>query len=252
MNIRNEIPTRERARDGIEERILKHCGPLFFVTSLTPPVEVVCNGTYGLVDTGKKKVMVTCHHVWDYLHEARQIHPKAEIAMNLAPGQSFAISDAEIIDADRDLDIVVVDPKLRDDDFSQKEFFRIPNQPIAPIRDGEAIAFAGYPEAEFVCSDNCGTFRSAFFGLHVTSVSDRSILLLNDQNNRSLVGLYGEALSPIKMSGVSGSPAYRLGASGLELVGLVKGGFSSDGLIQLTKIYCLTPDGKIQKIAGHE
>ena len=56
--------------------------------------------------------MVTCRHVWDILHEVRQEHPKAEIAMNLAPGESFAISDAEIIDADRDLDIVVVCPKV--------------------------------------------------------------------------------------------------------------------------------------------
>jgi hypothetical protein len=243
---------RERARDGIEDRILKHCGPLIFVASLTPPVEVLRNGTYGLVDTGEKKVMVTCHHVWDYLNEARQIHPKAEIAMNLAPGQTIAISDAKIIDADRDLDIVVVDLKLRDNDFFQKEFFRIPNQPTASIKAGEAIAFAGYPETEFLCSENRGTFRSAFFGLHVTGVSDRSILLLNDQNDRSLIGLYGEPLSPIKTSGVSGSPAYRLGASGLELIGLVKGGSSTDGLFQLTKICCLNPDGKIQKLAGHE
>jgi hypothetical protein len=243
----NPLTIRERARDGIEEEILKHCGPLIFITSLTPPVETLRNGTYGLVDTGEKKVMVTCYHVWDYLHEVRRIHPKAEIAMNLAPGQSFAISDAEVIDADRDLDIVVVDPKLRDDGFFQKEFFRVQNQPTAPIRAGEFIAFAGYPEAEFVCSENCGTFHSTFFGLQVTSVSDRSILLLNDQNDRNLVGLYNEPLSPIKTSGVSGSPAYRLGAGGLNLVGLVKGGSSTDGLFHLTKICCLNPDGKIQK-----
>jgi hypothetical protein len=237
---------RERARDGIEERILKHCGPLIFITSLTPPVEVLRNGTYGLVDTGEKKVMVTCHHVWNYLHEARQIHPKAEITMNLAPGQTIAISGAKIIDADRDLDIVVVDLKLHDKDFSQKEFFRISNQPTAPIEAGEAIVFTGYPEAGFVLSDNRGTYRSSFFGLHVTAVNDRSILLLNDQNDRSLVGLYGESLNPIKMSGVSGSPAYRLGVNGLELIGLVSEGFRTDGLIKLTKI-CLTQNGKIQK-----
>jgi hypothetical protein len=190
--------------------------------------------------------VVTCHHVWDYLQKARQDHPKAEIAMNLAPGESFAVSDAEIIDADQDLDIVVVDPKLRDKDFFQKEFFRISNQPTAPIQAGEAIAFAGYPKAGFARSDDRGTFRSAFFGLHVSDVTDRTIILYNDRNDRRFVGLYGESLHPIKMSGISGSPAYRVGASGLELVGLVKEGFNNEGSILLTKI-CLTPNGKIQR-----
>jgi hypothetical protein len=130
---------RERAKDGIEERIFKHCGPLFFFTSLTPPVEILRNGTYGLVDTGEKKVVVTCHHVWDYLQEARQNHPNAAIAMNLAPGKSFAISEAEIIDADCDLDIIVIEPKLRDEDYFPKEFFKISNQPTASIQAGEPM-----------------------------------------------------------------------------------------------------------------
>lgn len=237
---------RERARNVIEEKILKHCGPLFFFTSLTPPAEILRNGTYGLIDTGKKKVVVTCHHVWDYLHEVRQKHPKAEIAMSLASGQSFAISDAEVIDADRELDIVVFDPKLHDREFPQNEFFRISNWPNAPVQAREAIAFVGYPEAGLIHSDNHGTFRSAFFGLHVSDVTDRTIILYNDRNDRRFVGLNSEPLHPIKMSGISGSPAYRVGASGLELVGLVKEGSTNEGLFQVTRIY-LTPNGKIQR-----
>jgi hypothetical protein len=242
----NNMNMRERSRNGIEERLFKHCGSLVFVTSLTPPIEVLRNGTYGLVDTGKKKVVVTCHHVWNYLQEAQLKYPKAEIAMTLAPGHSFAVSGAEIIDADPELDIVIVDPKLPDENFFQKEFFRISNQPTAPIQAGEAIAFVGYPEAGFVCSDNRGTFRSSFFALHVSGVNDRAVLLLNDRNDRRFVGLYGEPLDPIKMSGISGSPAYRVGASGLELIGLVKEGFNNEGLIKLAKI-CLNPDGKIRR-----
>ena len=101
-------------------------------------------------------------------------------------------------------------------------------------------------EAGFVRLDNRGTYRSSFFKLHVTSANDRSILLLNDRKDRNLIGLYDEPMNPIKMSGVSGSPAYRLGVNGLELIGLVSEGFRSDGLMKLTKI-CLNPDGKIQK-----
>jgi hypothetical protein len=48
----------------IEPQISPICGPLFFTRSLESAVDnVTANGSFGLVDTGQKKLLVTCHHV---------------------------------------------------------------------------------------------------------------------------------------------------------------------------------------------
>src|SRR6266403_5395472 len=178
----------ERPTDIIEDRLQKHCGPLFFISSLTPPIDLLRNATYGLVDTGERKLLLTCYHVWDYLQELRLTHREAEIAINLAPGASPVISDAPVIAADRDLDIAVIDPKLHAGELGDRAFFKMTNWPQSPIRSGEAIAFLGYPEVGCVKNETHAQFRSSFFGLHVTSVNDRSILLRNDDSDRTMVG----------------------------------------------------------------
>ena len=214
---------------------------------MTPPIEILRNATYGLVDTGERKLLLTCYHVWDYLQELRLTHREAEITINLAPGASPAISSAPIIAADRDLDIAVIDPKLQAGELGDRAFFKMTNWPQSPIRGGEAIVFRGYPEVGRVNYENHAQFRSSFFGLHVTSVSDRSILLRNDNNDRTMVGLHNEPLAPTRGSGLSGSPAYRLGTSGLELAGIVRDGLSTDGIIMLTHISFLNRDGTLRK-----
>lgn len=247
----NNAAQTERPRDIIEDTVLRYCGPLLFISSLQPPIRVLDNATFGLIDTGEKKLLVTCHHVWDYLVTVRQKHPKAEIAANFAPGLTVTISDAEIIDSDSDLDIAVIDPKLRPSDLSHLAFFRISKWPIPTVTPGEVVAFVGYPRAGFASFDNHGNFGSLFFGLQVSSVNDRSIMLLNDRPATKLEGLYGEELPSEKASGLSGSPAYRLGAQGLELVGIVRDGRSTDGLIILTQMCFLNPNGTIRKPASN-
>jgi hypothetical protein len=237
----------ERQRDIIEDRLGKHCGALFFISSLSPPIELLRNATYGLVDTGEKKLLLTCYHVWDFLQELRRTHRGAEIAINLAPGLSPVISGAPVLDSDRDLDIAVIDPKLQVGELGDRAFFKMINWPQSPIQTGEAIAFLGYPEAGLVRYERHAQFRSIFFGLHVSAVNDRSILLLNDDNGRRLVGLHNEPLGPAQTSGLSGSPAYRLGNKGLELVGVVREGLSTDRLIMMTQISFLNRDGTLRK-----
>jgi hypothetical protein len=239
--------TPERPRDIIEDRLGRHCGALFFISSLRPPIELLHNATYGLLDTGEKKLLLTCCHVWDLLQELRQTHREAQIAINLAPGLSPVISEAKVIDSDRDLDIAVIDPKLEAGELGDRAFFKMINWPQSPIQTGEAIAFLGYPEAGRVKFERHAQFRSTFFGLHVSSVNDRSILLLNNDNDRRLVGLHNEPLAPTPTSGLSGSPAYRLGSKGPELVGIVRGGFSTDGIITMTHISFLNRDGTLRK-----
>jgi hypothetical protein len=48
----------------IEPQIRGFCGPLFFARSLeSAKGNITANGTYGLIDTGEKKLLFTCQHV---------------------------------------------------------------------------------------------------------------------------------------------------------------------------------------------
>lgn len=53
----------------IEPQVRYFCGLIFFTKSMeTPAGTIVNNGSFGLVDTGSRKLLVTCSHVWDASH----------------------------------------------------------------------------------------------------------------------------------------------------------------------------------------
>jgi hypothetical protein len=55
----------------IEPMVRQFCGPIFFTHSLEQAEgNITANGSFGLVDTGTKKLLVTCYHVWDEFREA--------------------------------------------------------------------------------------------------------------------------------------------------------------------------------------
>jgi hypothetical protein len=61
--------------DFISPRIKPSCGALFFAQSLVKASgNILASGTFGLVDTGDKKILVTCRHVLtDFLKEQKKI-----------------------------------------------------------------------------------------------------------------------------------------------------------------------------------
>ena len=51
--------------DTLSKEMLAFCGPIFITPGLlTYPDQMVDNGTYSLIYTGQKHLLVTCHHVW--------------------------------------------------------------------------------------------------------------------------------------------------------------------------------------------
>jgi hypothetical protein len=79
----------------IEPQVRRFCGPLFFTKSLHTPVgNIPHNGSFGLIDTGKKKLMVTCHHVWDTFKKLRSENPELKF------GICFDIRRPVVIDVD--------------------------------------------------------------------------------------------------------------------------------------------------------
>src|SRR6266852_1816998 len=74
----NRVPstsklTRNELEFLIEPQVRQFCGPIFFTLSLKSALgNVTNNGSFGLVDTGSKKLLVTCHHVWKEFQERRR------------------------------------------------------------------------------------------------------------------------------------------------------------------------------------
>ena len=71
---------------------------------------MIDNGTYCLIDTGKKRLLVTCHHVWQAYLDYQRENPDVTLAINLGDGDAsiaFAFPERQLIDTDADLDLAV-------------------------------------------------------------------------------------------------------------------------------------------------
>jgi magnesium chelatase family protein len=67
--------------------MLTYCGPIFITPGLmTYPDQMIDNGTYPLINTGQRRLLVTCHHVWQAYLDCRKINPDAALGINLGNG----------------------------------------------------------------------------------------------------------------------------------------------------------------------
>ena len=64
--------TRRELEFVVEPQVRQYCGVIYFTRSLERAQgNVTANASFGLVDTGSKKLLVTCHHVWAEFQKAR-------------------------------------------------------------------------------------------------------------------------------------------------------------------------------------
>ena len=99
--------------ESLTSEMLSFCGRIFITFGLrTYPEQMIDNGTYSLIDTGKRRLLVTCHHVWQAYLSCRTESPDAALGINLGYGDAsiaFGFPERQLIDADADLDLVVFD-----------------------------------------------------------------------------------------------------------------------------------------------
>ena len=99
-----------------EAALLTHCAPVYFAPSPEArPPEIRANGTVALVDTGERKLLVTCSHVWDEFEEYMQGFPAACLCTVFASGWGHPIRLRKgPVQIDRDIDLAVSDawPRL--------------------------------------------------------------------------------------------------------------------------------------------
>jgi hypothetical protein len=74
----------------IEPQINPFCGPLCFTRALEWAAgHVITNGSFGLVDTGKRKLLVTCYHVWEEFENLQRKCPELKMCIFLGRKQKW-------------------------------------------------------------------------------------------------------------------------------------------------------------------
>lgn len=221
-----------------------YCGPLYFSRSLDSAAEnILANGSFGLVNTGQKKLLVTCYHVWDEFQKLQRKDSDLKMHVCLDRGSPVVLQE-EPIDTDKRLDIATFDMEPLLAACCGRKFYPLEQNPPRRVVKGDRIFLIGYP----------GAFRSATMGSvqfgrvpYALSVSDSS-------DDGSLFGadiskaVYEELQLEDKHGGISGSPCFLVRQGWpAQLVG-----FTSEdcmNILWFTHARCLNGDGTINRRA---
>jgi hypothetical protein len=211
------------------------------------------NGTAALIDTGSRRILVTCEHVVSEFRKIRSKNREACLAVVFrnGPGLPLWIEESTIIDSDEKLDLAVFEANFSEDALSFKSFYRIDRFPVADPKPRQPISFVGFPGEARRVSEMVGNFGYSSFGLTVTDVSD-SLVLLANTDPRLLRDNDGNLVAPIDIGGMSGAPAYtRTNSGGFMLAGFVRAGDNSNTAIRLSKASFLRQDGTLFRPSWH-
>ena len=165
-----------------EAKMLSHCAPLFFLPDENSgPTGIHANGTATLLDTGKKKLLVTCAHVWTDFSEYRKNKGTgvalATIFRN-GPGKAIVVNPESLIDCGSSLlDMAIFEAYPEKWDMGFKQFHRVYQWPIPKVKVGKPVSFVGFAGAHrTVFLDSC-FFDYSMFGSTVTDVSNYQFIL---------------------------------------------------------------------------
>jgi hypothetical protein len=225
-------PTKFDMEFLIEQEIRPYCGPIFFARSLeSADGNITANGSFGLIDTGQKKILVTCHHVWKDFQNAVDKDPDLNLCVCLDRNPPVILDQGQLIDQDKQLDIATFDIEPLLAACVGRKFYPLNQNSACRLKNGDPLAFVGYP----------GKFRSATdegvqFGrmLHGVSVSDVSNLRVAAKISKAHGGISGTPCFLVR----SGKPSLLVGFATEE-------GF---GILWFTHAHCLNVDGTINKM----
>ncbi len=209
---------------------------------------ILNNGSFGLVDTGEKKLLVTCHHVWHEFQAARREKPEMRLCIALSTQELFAIDPIEPIDEDERLDIATFDAPLFPRNPGQSMFSRLDCGNVSRLRKGDRLVLIGF-RGRIKAETRIGVqFLRAPYTLSVSDVTN-SFLAVNMRNIKpisQIVPSPEDIKADNLRGGISGSPCYLLRQNGLvELVAFATSEVLE--ILQLTLARCLNPDGTIAR-----
>ncbi len=219
----------------IEPEVRRYCGPIFFTTSVDEAEgNVIANGSFGLVETDTKKLLVTCSHVWDEFQKARSENPKLQMCICLDHKNPVIFSPDMPVGHDIRLDVVTFDMTLYLEACQGREFYKINQNPPPRVVTGDALFFIGFPgHLRHVAGEAIGFGRSPF-AVRVHSVDDWRIH--SDLSNLEI--------PQNEFGGISGCPCFLVRPKKpIQLIGFATQIWKE--YLCFTHAKCLNADGTI-------
>lgn len=193
----------------VEPQVRKFCGPLFFVSSQTTPKGTI-NGSasFGLVDTGQKKLLVTCWHVlFDErggFKEVRFKNPEFRFGIGFGGKNPVSLSYEDLmekkVDDDRRCDLVTFDVSDALDlvAASNLEFYNLKANRPPKVKMGDVAYFIGFPSKGRIENEtSVGHIRQPF-GAPISQVNE----------SHFMVNMSNLELDETDYGGISGAPCF--------------------------------------------
>jgi hypothetical protein len=224
----------------IEPHVRQFCGPVFFTKSLeSAKGNIIANGSFGLVDTGERKLLVTCHHVWKEFQNARLTNATLQMGICLDVSNPVVFDPVSPIDENQELDLATFDISSLTAACQGRKFYSLAENPPRNVADEDRLFFIGFPgkNREVRESDGALGFVRAPFAVLVCSVSKWKFL----------ADISGLAIPPHDFGGISGCPCFLIRENRTpQLVGFATSVWSD--CLSITHAKCLNRDGTIRPL----
>jgi hypothetical protein len=230
----------------VDPQIRRCCGPIFFARSLDADLaeNVAANGSFGLVDTGKRKLLVTCQHVWEAFDAAKIQHPAMRLCICLSSNSIVTLHPVQPIDQDETLDLASFDMEPFLDQCAESTFVPFDCDKVPPVCKGDALAFVGFP-GHVVAQTSIGAkFNRTLHATFAYDVTDRCVV--SDVRRLKPKEKKRSTEQDADYGGISGSPCFVVRQNlSLDLVAFA----TSHGLsvLRFTLARYLNADGTLKK-----
>jgi hypothetical protein len=224
----------------IEPQVRQLCGNIYFRDSHKTADNITNNGSFGLVDTGKKKLLVTCCHIWDGFQKERFENGDLEMRIGLGKKETVVFAPDSAIGEDRELDIATFDMEPLLGAFGGSKFYDLTQNPVREVAKGDVLFFIGFP----------GHLRRVIDGVAIFGRSPYGVSVCGVDGWRFYSDITDVAMHQDELGGMSGCPCFlvRWGKP-IQLVGFATHVLMRN-LLFFTHARCLKPDGTINNHHG--
>jgi len=232
----------------VEPQVRKFCGPLFFVSSHTTPKGTIKgSASFGLVDTGQKKLLVTCWHVLFGEGGFKEVHstnPAFQFGIGFGGTKPVALSYEDLmekkVDDERRCDLVTFDVSdaLHLVAASNLEFYNLKASRPPNVELGDVLYLIGFPSKGRIENEtSVGHIRQPF-GVQVARVNESNFM-------SNVINL---KLDKTDYGGISGAPCFVVQeGKPIRLVGFATGyGDTVLNMLQFTYARYIGEDGFIR------
>ena len=228
----------------IEPQVRQFCGPLFFTASPKNVLDITNNGSFGLVDTGKKKLLITCQHVWDEFQRAHLGTPNLKMLIWLGTPEATLFAPIRALSEHPEFDLATFDMEPYLASCNERNFYSLHRNPPRKVKRGDAVFFIGFPGHLRGLRGPEGKWRfgRAPYGMCVYEVSEDNRHFLVD-TSRLLAPQQGD-----EFGGISGCPCFFIprGQGRAELAGFATA-IVMNRYLRFTHASCLKQDGSFNE-----